>query len=69
MPVDYWRVPYLCPRHCGRHRSGLFLRFIVGPKTKSEFEELFVPGPSDPNPLFESETDDDVGSDTSGEDD
>ena len=22
------------------HRSGLFLRFIVGPKTKSEFEEI-----------------------------
>ena len=35
-----WRVPYLCYRHCAMHRSGLFLRFIVGPKTKSEFEEI-----------------------------
>jgi len=39
------RISYLCPRHCGKHRGGLFQRFIVGPKTMSEFEECNVAKP------------------------
>ena len=39
------KVPYICHEHCAKHLSGLFLRFIVGPKTKSEFEECCLSRP------------------------